>query len=334
MMWPYDIPIGPVNMSGYGLMFLLAAAGGLALLLSSSPRCGVDAWRAVSLGFWLTIAGVMGSRLAYVLFHLRRFSLDPLAALRYWQGGLMFHGGLLAGLALVLILAAARRINLLTMGDALAPSLALGQAVGRIGCLLAGCCYGFPTPAFFPFPLVFSPDSLAPPFIPLYPTQPVESLGLFAITFILLGMLKRARPAGHVMASYLVMTGLLRFVVDSFRGDFRGPRIMGLVPTSWMSLMICLTGLWLFFWLKRRQKRLALAHLRKAAAAGAESGTEGDREEVAASGETTTAASAETAETETCSETGPGATAETEEETEAETEDKAKPLNDTAEEPA
>jgi phosphatidylglycerol:prolipoprotein diacylglycerol transferase len=262
-MWPYDITLGPLSLSGYGLMVMLGVFFGLLLVTYTAPRCGTTSKRAFDLGFWLVITGIIGSRIAYVIFHWTRFSLRPLDIIKYWEGGLMFHGGLFLGLALVLILSALKRINPLVLGDALAPGLALGQGLGRVGCLIAGCCHGFPAPSSFPFTLTFPIGSLAPSGLPLYPTQIMEGAGLFLITLILLLLIKFTRPAGLIMASYLTLAGLLRFVVDNFRGDYRGPRTYGLVPTSWSALFICAAGLILGLWLFQRMRKLRKIYAHK-----------------------------------------------------------------------
>jgi phosphatidylglycerol:prolipoprotein diacylglycerol transferase len=238
----------------YGLALVLAVLAALPLLGLTAPKAGVSPKKAFDLGFWLIVAGLAGSRAAYVLFHPKSFAHSPLSALKYWEGGLMFQGGLIAGLALAITLAAMGRFRFLPMADAIAPALALGQAIGRVGCLLAGCCYGRLAPGGFPLALTFPRGALAPAGIPLYPTQAAESIGLFLLTYILIRLLGRPRPAGLVLAAYLALAGLIRFSVDLFRGDFRGPKTLGLAPTSWVALAAMLSGLALGLWLLARKR--------------------------------------------------------------------------------
>ncbi|MDR0621610.1 MAG: prolipoprotein diacylglyceryl transferase [Deltaproteobacteria bacterium] len=272
-MWPQGISLGPVSFSGYGLAIVAAVFSALYYLNRMAPRAGVSPKQALDLGFWLIVVGLLGARATYVAFHPTVFARSPLNVIKYWEGGLMFQGGLIAGLILVAVLAILGRVRFLSMSDALAPALALGQAVGRLGCLLAGCCYGRPAPLGFPLALTFPLGAQAPVGLPLYPTQIAESLGLFLITLYLtrllssptlpvrLGLIARPthparldptsglgpqhppRPAGLILAAYLALAGLLRFAVDLFRGDFRGPKVLGLAPTSWAALAIFLTGL-------------------------------------------------------------------------------------------
>ncbi|MDR1677038.1 MAG: prolipoprotein diacylglyceryl transferase, partial [Deltaproteobacteria bacterium] len=145
-MWPHEIVLGPISFNGYGLLLILAVVFSLFFLGWTSPRAGINPKKSFDLAFWLVLFGLLGSRLAYCVFHYRYFKYQPLKIIKYWEGGLMFQGGLLFGLLLTVFLAARGKFNFLIMSDALAPALALGQAIGRLGCLLAGCCHGRPAP--------------------------------------------------------------------------------------------------------------------------------------------------------------------------------------------
>ncbi|MDR2455581.1 MAG: prolipoprotein diacylglyceryl transferase [Deltaproteobacteria bacterium] len=275
-MLPHDIALGPVVFNLYGLMVALGVSLGLLTLKISAPLAGESFTDAFNLGFKLVIAGLVGARLAYVATHFGSFIKRPAEILMYWQGGLMFQGGLLAGVLLALTLAASGRIRLLPMGDALAPALALGQGIGRLGCLMAGCCYGRPAPRFLG--LTFPRASQAPWGIPLYPTQAMESLALLLLALFLVLSLKArpARPAligpgpltppapepdappkksrteGLALSYYLVATGVIRLFIEYFRGDDRGPRVfLGLRLTGLCAFLIATAGLGLYLYLRR-----------------------------------------------------------------------------------
>ncbi|MDR3134853.1 MAG: prolipoprotein diacylglyceryl transferase [Deltaproteobacteria bacterium] len=261
-MWPSDISLGPFVIGGYALALILAIMASLAFICWTAPRARVSPKKALDLGFWLVLAGILGARAAYALTHPQLFKSQPLAILKYWEGGLTFQGGLFLGLLLVIALAALKRFPLLPMADALAPPLALGQAIGRLGCLMAGCCYGRLAPGF-PLALTFPRGSLAPSGFPLYPTQAMEAIGLFLVTLFLARFLARPvgppsgrpwRPAGLVLSLYLALTGLLRLVSEHFRGDNRGPKLLSLAPTAWAALAIFMAGLALLLFLALRQK--------------------------------------------------------------------------------
>ncbi|MDR2443989.1 MAG: prolipoprotein diacylglyceryl transferase [Deltaproteobacteria bacterium] len=247
-MWPFDLHLGPLVLNLYGLMVCIGIVAGLMLLRFSAPLAGLSYDRVFNLAFWLILAGLAGSRIAYVLNNLSSYIFRPSQALMYWQGGLMFQGGLAGGLILLFIFYFLGRLNLLMTGDALAPGLSLGQAIGRLGCLAAGCCYGRPAPPWFPLSISFPPGAIAPNGLPLYPTQAIESFGLFLLTALMMWRLKTKKfSKGSIMAMYLVGTGCLRLITEFFRGDRRGEPFWGLAPTSWAAVFILFGGLFLYW---------------------------------------------------------------------------------------
>jgi phosphatidylglycerol:prolipoprotein diacylglycerol transferase len=216
--------------------------------------------------FWCLVAGLAGSRLAYVAVNAGAFwraCFDPggaggrpaggcLAPLRFWEGGLVFYGGAAAAAAVAVWFCRKERVNgwsFARLGDVAAPSLALGHVFGRLGCLLAGCCFGAPCAA--PWGLPFPPGSVAfddlqaagglgwraTHTMPLHPTQLYEALGELAIFGVLVVLERRqdrgASPAraGHILLAYVASYAGLRFVVELFRGDAaRGHVLTWTVP--------------------------------------------------------------------------------------------------------
>ena len=121
------------------------------------------------------------------------------------------------------------RLSFLSAGDLWAPSLALGQGIGRIGCFMAGCCYGRPTGSSWGV-LFTNPKSLAPLNIPLYPTQLFEAFSLFVIFLFLIFLHGKRKFEGQVFLWYLILHSTARLFVERFRGDERG-----LIPGSEMT---------------------------------------------------------------------------------------------------
>jgi phosphatidylglycerol:prolipoprotein diacylglycerol transferase len=207
----------------------------------------------------MLFAGLIGSRLFYVISHYENFSGRLLEALYFWRGGLMFQGGLLTALVLSFLLTRLWKVPFYQMADAMAPALTIGQGVGRIGCFMEGCCYGRGAPEGFPLGVVFPIGGGAPPGRALYPTQAAESVGLLILTFILFWLLTRdKRPCGQVFGAYLVGAGFLRLAVELFRGDDRGPLFMGFPFTTWAAIVLALWGLWILFsvYLKAKKGRV------------------------------------------------------------------------------
>jgi phosphatidylglycerol:prolipoprotein diacylglycerol transferase len=206
---------------------------------------GFDTAAVLDLTFWALVAGIVGSRVLYVLVHISEYSRlcagvgaprpalrvlgDCAAPLYIWQGGLVFYGGALAAATVVLLFARRRSWSLGNVADLLAPSLAFGHALGRVGCFLAGCCYG----KVSSFGVRFPPASVAyhelahaglvtpgAPLTPaLAPTQLYEALGE-ALLFTLLVLLRRRRGfPGSLALIYAMGYALLRAAVEVLRGD-------------------------------------------------------------------------------------------------------------------
>jgi len=155
--------------------------------------------------------------------------------IKLWEGGLVFYGGLLACLVVATLYTRRQNWSLKQAGDLLVPGLALGHAIGRLGCLMAGCCYGRPVSGDPWWALTF-PDrgvGLVPAGIPLYPTQIMESLLELSLFAVLILIRRRKRFTGQVFLSYLMVYAVLRSVLELFRGDaVRGFLIPGLLSTS------------------------------------------------------------------------------------------------------
>ncbi len=257
-MFPDPIFLGPVSFNFYGVMVALGVAAGLALVGLTAPPRGLAAGRVRDLAFWLIVCGLLGARLFYVIFHWSEFSGQWWTILAYWRGGLMFQGGALTALLACLILARRFGLALVPLLDVLTPSLALGQALGRLGCFSVGCCYGKISSPDNPLALVFPPGSLAPMGLPLWPSQLMEAAGLFILTVLLVLAVRSSggafRRPGRVAALYLAGAGLLRLITEFFRGDFRGEAVIwSLPPTTLTAAAALLFGLF-FLWRLRQPK--------------------------------------------------------------------------------
>jgi phosphatidylglycerol:prolipoprotein diacylglycerol transferase len=209
----------------YGVLVLLGIALGVAVAAARGPRFGVPRFDELALGLCGVVGGLVGSALFYFAIHARRFLAEPALLL---QPGLVFYGGLVGGTVAAATYCRSYKISLTRAADAAAPGLALGQAIGRVGCFFGGCCYGRPAPPGFP---------LAVPLFGAwrYPVQLYEAAGLAVIaaaTHVLPSPLVR-RP-GAIFAVYLGAHALLRLGTEQLRGDDfeRGFVVPGLVSTS------------------------------------------------------------------------------------------------------
>ncbi len=255
-MWPILLKVGPVTLHTYGLLVALGFFAGYAWLLKQSRRNGLSAEIATDLVWVLLLSGILGARLLYVLFHWRYYLDAPLDILKLWQGGLVWSGGLLCAMAAGALWLKRRNMSLLLAADLAAPAAALGHAVGRLGCFAAGCCYG--RPSDLPWAVTFRhPETLAPANTPLHPSQLYESglnLLLFAVLASAGGKPALALGRGRLAVLYLALYGVLRFLVELFRGDDRGPVFASLTSTQWVAVACVLAAAGAGFLLPREKR--------------------------------------------------------------------------------
>ena len=234
-----------LDIHAYGLMVAAAAIVGVLAVLHQGRRIGFDTAALLDLAFWALVAAIVGSRVVYVLVHASDYARlcvgagaprpalrvlnDCAAPLFLWQGGLVFYGGALAAAGVVLLFARRRAWPLGEVADLVAFPLPLGHALGRVGCFLAGCCYGKASPLGVRFPPasvayqdLVRRSLLAPgaAFTPaLAPTQLYEAAGE-GLLFVLLIILRRRRPfPGSLALIYVMGYALLRATVEVLRGD-------------------------------------------------------------------------------------------------------------------
>lgn len=187
------------------------------------------------LAFWIMLAGIVGSRAAYVCSEIQEFRGRWLAVVRVDQGGLIFYGGFLGAILAVWLLARRRGEPFWSLADFTISALPLGHAFGRIGCFLNGCCYGRPSGAAW---ACASHDALR------HPTQLYEAAANLLVYAVLLGALRipsvKDRP-GRLAGLYLMLYPPVRFAVEFLRGDPR-MRWAGLSVAQWASLALFLLG--------------------------------------------------------------------------------------------
>jgi phosphatidylglycerol---prolipoprotein diacylglyceryl transferase len=188
------------------------------LALKEARRLQLDEDKVVSVILVALVSGVLGARMLYVLEHVSEFRREWGSVLALWQGGLTLYGGMVAGVFGGLLMARRLQLPLWVTADALAPSLAIGGAIGRVGCFLNGCCYGRPTR--LPWGVTFPSDSFAGLDFgnaKIHPSQLYFSLAgvlLFGITWALR---KRMGTAGTLFWFSLMLYGLMRIPLDFTR---------------------------------------------------------------------------------------------------------------------
>jgi phosphatidylglycerol:prolipoprotein diacylglycerol transferase len=226
----------------YGLMLAISFALGMWLSVRRGKPQGISAETVLDLIFGVLISSIIGVRALYVATHASEF--DPwYRALFIWDGGLTLYGGILAATATVWWMCRRRGIPFLVIADNFAPGVMLGIGITRIGCFLAGCCFGNPTTCALAvhFP-ADAPASLTYGGRAVHPTQLYASAAGFAIFGLLL--LAERRPAGRgaTFGRFLALYGLARLVEDMFRYYEPSQMLLGLSNQQWVSIALIAAG--------------------------------------------------------------------------------------------
>jgi phosphatidylglycerol:prolipoprotein diacylglycerol transferase len=221
-MHPTLFTLGKLSLHSYGLMLALSFLAGIYLACYRARKRGIEIQHILDLSVYIIVAAIIGSRLAYIAFHLSEYrSILDMFAL--WQGGATLYGGLLLAVAASYLFSLRRGINFLLLADIVAPSIAVGAGLTRVGCFLSGCCFGMPTN--LPWGVVFPPLSPAGAYelslragvIRLHPTQLYDSLGCLIIVLLLLRLERWLPGNGRLFGAFLILYGILRFLVDFLR---------------------------------------------------------------------------------------------------------------------
>jgi phosphatidylglycerol:prolipoprotein diacylglycerol transferase len=265
--FPRLFHIGNFSLPTYGLLVSIGVLVGLWISVRNSEKRGINPEDAWNLGILVVLCGIVGAKILYIVNDWSYYTSHPgeIFSLGTLQAGGVFSGGLVA--ALVAAVWYMRRHNMPALGtcDAFSPGLALGHAIGRIGCFAAGCCYGKPTNHFwgvtFNNPLshawVGTPLGVA-----LEPTQLFESAVELANFFILMGMLKRKKFDGQVFGAYLFLYGVARYFLEFIRDDPGRGSVFGGLMTGTQLIAICLVLAGALIWWLRPSPRTVAAQAR------------------------------------------------------------------------
>lgn len=253
-MYPRLISIDGFFIPTYGVLVAVAFLSGLAVAVRNARKLGLDPEKATNLAVYAALAGLLGSKLLMFVFDWRYFAARPaeIFSLSTLQAAGVFQGGLVLGAAAGLLYIKRAGLPLYPTLDAFAPTIALGHAIGRLGCLAAGCCWG--TACDRPWAITYTNPEAAtgvPLGVPLHPAPLYETVLLLGL-FLWLRRSFRGSPAtGSVFAQYLVASSLIRFGVEFFRHHEQAlPFGLPLSLTQWIAL--ALAGAGGVLWLRRR----------------------------------------------------------------------------------
>jgi len=253
-MYPDLFSIGPLTLHTYGLLVATGFLAGLIAAAKIGKTEGINAQQVMDMGFIIILSAIIGSRIMYVLINPSSYVRHPLDIIKLWQGGLVFSGGIIGVVLSMAWYARKHDLSLWKIGDLWAPAAAIGQGIGRIGCFMAGCCYGKPTG--MELGVVFKHShSLAPLNVPLHPTQIYASISGFIIFGVLILLYSRKKFQGQVFLWFLILHSTARLAVERFRGDDRG-MLMGtnMSMTQFIATLILVGAVATLIVLKSRRK--------------------------------------------------------------------------------
>lgn len=250
-MHPIAFNLGSLSVHWYGVLVALAFLAGLWLASRRGLRDGIPPERIADLGTWLIVGVIVGARALYVITYWREeFAGRPLweiFALR--RGGLVFYGGFIGAVIAGTLFVRRKKVSFWKLADVLAPSIALGFALGRIGCLLNGCCYG--CACSLPWAIHFPVDHYTAG-QPVHPTESYDSLWGFGLYAALAWLYRRKQFDGQVFAVFMAGYAVCRSIVEVFRGDYDSAHRLGfLTPAQLVSIGVFAAAMCLLWFLPR-----------------------------------------------------------------------------------
>lgn len=242
--------IGPVTIYGYGLMI---AIGIIAAYLNTerlAKKSGLDPDPVFNILIIGVGSGIVGAKLLYYITVLDEIIANPKLLLNFMEG-FVVYGGIIFGILGALLYCKKKKLPFLNYLDCAAPSIALAQGFGRIGCYLAGCCYG--TQMDSPLSITFTNSAYAPNNVPLFPSQLVSSAFDFVHFFVLCALLKRNKQPGKIGAFYLIFYSIGRFIIEFFRGDLARGSVGSLSTSQFISVFVAIVGIAMVIFLSKKE---------------------------------------------------------------------------------
>lgn len=231
--------IGNLSVHLYGVMLALGILAGSYVVLKDAERKGFEREKIMELLLLLLAGGLVGARALYVILNFGVFRRDPLSILFVHQGGLAFHGAVLAGVLITFLFAHRQGWSFRDLSDLLAPGLVLGYAVGRIGCDIYGNVTAVPWAVFVGG-------------VPRHPVQIYSALASFAIFLVLWYKKEHRHYKGEILLLFATLYSVYRFFMEFFRSQG------GFTPAQYTSIFIAAVGLALLAGAGRKNHHLTI----------------------------------------------------------------------------
>ena len=261
-MFPRLFHIGSFSLPTYGLLVSIGVLLGLWISVRNAQKQGINPENACNLGILVVLCGIVGAKILYIVNDWSSYAAHPAEIFSFntLQAGGVFSGGLIGALLAAAYYVRKHHMPALATCDAFAPGLALGHAIGRVGCFAAGCCWGKPTNHWwgvtFTNPLaealVGTPLGRA-----LQPTQLFESAVELANFLILMWLFKRKKFDGQIFGAYLFLYGVARYFLEYLRDDPGRGEVFGgiMTGTQFISILLVIGG-GIIWWLRSAPKAL------------------------------------------------------------------------------
>jgi phosphatidylglycerol:prolipoprotein diacylglycerol transferase len=223
-MYPVLFHIGSFPIYTYGVLTVVGFLLALRWAYRQAPRAGLDPSKVWNLGIYGILVALLGSKVWLIFTEWRYFTAHPgeIFSIATFQSAGVFYGGVLAGILWVVLYTHFQKMPLLGVLDLTAAPIALGHAIGRLGCFAAGCCYGKPTS--LPWGVTFTSPLAGkiagtPLHVSLHPTQLYESGFEFLNVLLLVWLGTRQHFSGQLIGAYFIFYGIERGTIEFFRGD-------------------------------------------------------------------------------------------------------------------
>ncbi|OOM75319.1 prolipoprotein diacylglyceryl transferase [Clostridium sp. BL-8] len=232
-----------IQIKSYGLMIAIGMIIAATLFINKGKKRGFDEDLLLNLVIFAVLGGIFGGKALFIITEIKDIIKDPSILLNFGYGFVIY--GAIGGGAIAIYLYCKRKgWNFMEILDMTVPGLAIAQGFGRIGCFLAGCCYGEETT--LPIGVKFPENSLAPAGVYLQPTQIYSSIFDFLLGFLLLYYSKRERQSGKIVGLYLIIYSIGRFLVEFLRNDPRGS--VGILSTSqFIAIFTLILGISIYY---------------------------------------------------------------------------------------
>ena len=239
-MYPDFIKIGNFVISSFGVMVALSFLVAYWLCLKEFRRKNLSEDLLGNLFLAAMVGGIVGAKLLYLIENVPLSELvsNPFQYI-FSRGGLTFYGGLFGAVLLTWLVARRNKLDFWVMGDAVAPSMAIGYSIGRIGCLLVGDDYG--VPSNLPWAMAF-PKGLPPTLEKVHPTQLYEAIIMGLVFLYLWKIRKKSFKPGYLFSLYLILAGSERFLIEFIRNTTPSP-IPNLSLAQLMAVFIIVVGI-------------------------------------------------------------------------------------------